>query len=229
VASSLALLVYSRIVGRKKLVRRLREQLALATARRWYRLASAGDARAMSRHLHVQGELERAGLVVLGDLAVGPVGEPPLWITRVLVGDRGTICASLVTGVHASTAELLLETYALEWSFVTCGWSQGGWAHSPSIYVQRIDAVPASLVAYHRRFVHAVERVAIASPDDWIAQMDRAQDRERAWRASLDPQALLELDLVAMLGHYRAHEAKHWARKIHAEAVPEARAHRGTD
>jgi hypothetical protein len=229
VASSLALLVYRQIVGRRKLVRRMREQLALATARRCYRVASPEDARPMSRYLAVQGELERSGLVMLADFAVGPDGEPPLWITRVLVGERGTMCACLVARVRAKRAELLIESYAQASSFVTCGWSQGGWAHSPSIYVQRVDAGPASLVAYHRRFVRGVDRVAIASPDDWIEQMERAQERERAWRASQDPQALLELDLVAMFGQHRAHEAARWARRIHAEAVPQARARRGND
>ena len=223
------LLVYSQIAGRRKFLRRLREQLAFATARRWYRVASADDGRVLSRHLRLQGELERNGLAALADFAVGPIGEAPTWITRVLVGDSGTICACLVARVGATTVELVLESYARGWSFVTCTGMQGGWAHSPSIHVQRIYAPPASLVAYHRQFVHEVERVAIETPDDWLAQMERVQDRERAWRASQEPRSLLERDLVAMFGQHRAYEAARWARRLHAEAVPEARARRGSE
>lgn len=183
-----------------------------------YRKPSASDSELLSL-LPDDRELVACGFKPVGELVLQHAGKPPRLALRCYLDAAGTTYA-----MRASQGILRFASYASERVFATGQRPHVVLAEPPFVARQMLDAKlsVAEVVAAHRKLVGDQALLRIENLDDLLAQLSANHEKVVAWRASVPPDELLDLDLKCVLGDAYPRAGKIWARKLR-DKLPEAR------
>ena len=181
-----------------------------------YRLPTKADADlvAMLGNAHVNA-LAQDGFTLLGDLIMEVPSRPPISIMRAFVDAYGTT----VVYISAYPREpgvtyMLLESYTADAEYITHVGNPVR-ASAPFSHQQSVQG-PLSIHqihALHRTFLGGTP-IVIASLDDLVRALRANHALFVAWRESLSPEDLLEIDLKTVLGAQYAIHGASWKRRL---------------
>jgi hypothetical protein len=169
-------------------------------------------------------ELFDGGFVLLGELIVEARASAAAY--RVYVDTGGTTIGYAEDGL--GSAWLSLESILVDGAVITRRWTfQGHLSEPPFVKSQSVPSGSSlgEVWEQHRRLLATVDEsrvVRMSSIDDVIRECPRAKARETRWRASQDPDTLLDQDLARFFGS-QLHEAiPHVKRYLAKEPIPRA-------
>ena len=171
-----------------------------------------------------EAELVAHGYRKLGDLVMLRDGAAVMATRLFVSADARTVGGLSVAAKSASRVLVAVSSYTGEQQIST---RRG---HVPSLAVppfMQITSLPPAtpireLVAAH----HApTDARPVTSLDDALARLVELRERTLAWRASLPPDELLDLDLRGLLGKQYDTSGKLWAARLR-DKLPQATARR---
>lgn len=183
-----------------------------------YRKPAASDSELLSR-LPDDRDLVACGFHAVGELVFQYTGKPAHTAMRCYLDAANTTYAMrMVSGI------VRLASYASDRVFATGQRPHAVLAEPPFVARQMLDAKlsVAEVVAAHRKLAGDQPLLRIESLDDLLAHLVANHDKIVAWRASVAPDELLDLDLKCVLGDAYPRAGKIWARKLR-DKLPEAR------
>lgn len=171
---------------------------------------------------HPEAELVALGFRPLGDLMFGALGFPVRVVLRGFVDETGTIRAYLTQAAQRGakpTVEFCSSTQ--DQSYDTLRTRRTNFSVPRPPFFHRVEADPAipisDLLALHRKQLPPdAALVTIATGEEQHREIARVRALDHAWRASLDPEELLEIDIRGFLGKQYARYAPLLKRRLAA-------------
>jgi hypothetical protein len=195
---------------------KIREIRAALAAHFPYRLPGKADADlvALLGNVHVNA-LAQDGFTLLGDLIMEVPGRQPMSIMRAFADAYGTTVVYVSAyPQYPGLTYMLLESYTADAEYITHVGNPVR-ASAPFSHQQSVQG-PLSIHqihALHRTILRGTPMV-IASLDDLVRALRANHAMFVAWRDSLSPEDLLEIDLKTVLGDQYPILGPGWKRRL---------------
>jgi hypothetical protein len=166
----------------------------------------SGVAEILRAGAHQEAELVALGFRPVVDLIFSAPDFPMRVALRGFVDSTGTVAAHLMRAAHRSAAPSVeLESWTRDDSYATARKRPVDFSlpQPPCFHHTTAEAAistPDMLALHRQRLPRDAALVSIAGGEELHQQIVRMRALDVAWRASLDPDELLDIDLRACLG-----------------------------